>query len=761
MPYRPYFAFPEKIRRVIPDFAYCNAFYFNVFDPPRTLRPVDALDPPTTTVHPTPTSQVPKPSSVQDPGPTKTPSNIDPGITILPQPGHATHVSDPRQTDPGGDPGGDPGASGNPGPGGNADTGGDPSAGGDPSSGGVSGTGENSGTGGDPGTSNGQGDQPLAVVPAGELAAPTTKYSNTQHPINPVQNTPQSDLSDEPVHGDPGQGGGSTGITSQLDGISDSDSQGSNPQGSDPQSGDSQGGDPQGGNSQGSDAQNGDPQGSNGQGSLNSGSTDASDPGSSDPGSGSDSSGSGSHGSDPASNPQFSGGEDGSPTTIQLGHAGPTIIHLGNKGGNQQTTKGAAAITPGLDAPLFHPGQPDQPADPGSDVDSKAQPPVVTIASQVLTISNPSAIPIAGTVLTPGGQGVNVGGTPVTLGPSGNLVIGSSTPHVGGPSVLTIAGNIVTANPNSFSIAGTVVQAGQPAVTVSGIAVSLGSSGKLVVGGNTRPTPPLAITTNGIAVTFAPNNQVAVDGSTLSVGGPGVTVSGKHVSVGASGLIIGSTAIAIPTPASADVASCVLTIDGVAVTIASNRQVAVDGSTLSLGGPGVTISGKPVSIGSAALIIGSNTIAIPTTPASPLHGDASSVLNTDGQIMTFLPSSQVAVGGQTLPNGEQARTTTGVAASVVPAVLSTENSKTIPLPTITWVSASPSALTSVLSLPSSHGIIVDGQTLSIGGQAVSFNSGEIVLSLGSSGLVIDSDTIVSPTLPATAAATTVLSTNAQ
>ncbi|KAL8794952.1 MAG: hypothetical protein Q9195_002534 [Heterodermia aff. obscurata] len=739
VPYRPYFAFPEKIRRVIPDFAYCNAFYFNAFDPPRTLKPVDALDPPTTTVHPTPTSQAPRPNSVLDPGPTKTPSKMDPGRPIFPQLGHATHGSDPKQADSRGA----SGAIGNLGAGGNAGTGGDPSLGG------VSGAGENSAAGRDPDTSSGDGNQPSAVAIGAESATPTTKDSKAQQPVIPGQSTPQSNPSGGSVHGDLGQGGGSPG-----NGISGSDSQGSTPQASDPQSGDPQSGDPQGGDSQGgnslgSDAQNGDPQGSNGQGSVNLGSAGSSDPGSSGPGSDPGSSGSlgsDSHGSNPSSNPQLSGDEDGSPTTIQLGresHTGPTTIHLGNEGG-KQTAKGAAAFGPGFDAPLIHPGQPGQLADPGSNVDSNGQPSVVTIASEFLTISNPSAVPIAGTVLTPGGQGVHVGGTPVTLGPSGNLVIGSSARHVASRSVLTIAGNIVTANPTSFSIAGTVVQAGQPAVTVSGVAVSLGTSGNLVVGGNTRPTPPLAITTNGITATFARNSQVAVDGSTLSVGGPGVTVGGKHVSVGASGLIIGSTTIAIPTPASAGTTSFILTTDGVAVTIAPNSQVAVDGSTLSVGGPGVTVSGKPVSVGSAGLIIGSNTIAIPT-PASPVNGGASSVLTVDGQVITFLQSSRVAVDGQTLRIGEQAATIDGSILMSVGSSGLVIGSDSIASPIFPAATSSPSVLATdgqiVSSRPSTL-IVIDGTTLSDGGPAATITaSGTVeIVSLGPGGLVIGSGT---------------------
>ena len=357
------FAFPDKVRRVIPDLAYCNAFYFNVFDPPRTLRPVaavdpeisrgpavlisvDALDPPTTTVHPTPTSQPPRPSSVQDPGPTKTPLKMDTGGPILPQPGHATHVSNPTQTDAGGDSGS----------GGDPDTGGNRGTASDPGTVGSSGAGE------DPRTLDGHSDQPSSIVlGGGELATPTTKESNVQHPVNPGQNTPQSDPPGRSVHDDQGQSGGSPGRPGQINGISVSDSPGSTPLGSDPRGGNSQDGDPQGGNLPGGNGQGGNAGVSIIQSSAKSGSTGSPDPDSIGLGSSSGSSGSSgsdSHGSREGSNHYLPGDEDVFLTTIQLGEKSitrPTTIHLGNSGDNEQAIKSAAVINPALDAPFIPP----------------------------------------------------------------------------------------------------------------------------------------------------------------------------------------------------------------------------------------------------------------------------------------------------------------------------------------------------------------------------------------------------------------------
>ena len=495
MPYRPYFAFHDKIRQANPNFKHCDAFYFNAFDPPRTLKPVDALNPATTTVDPKVTSQAPMPSPVQDPGTTKTPSIAGPGGPFLP-------VPRPHETAAGTDPGAseDPVASG------------------------------------DPGTLDGHTDQHLR------------SYNFGFSTLGSIESGSESTGS---------AGSGILGSSASIPG------------------------------SQGSDYED----------------------------------------SNAGANPQSPGGEDASLTTIQLGqgpNAAPKTNHVGNSGDNQQSASAAASsVNP------EHYGQQETSQANGG---SKAQPLGVTVTSQVLTISDPSAVPIVPTVVTPGGDGVNVGGISVT---SGGLIIETDALYASS-SVFTIAGNIVTANPTSFDIAGMPVEVGQPAMTVSGVLVSLGSSGILVVGGSgvTADLPSSLVIIGSKSRTANPT-ALEVKGSNSSAGGPSASANPTPRSFVPQGpLVIGSTtnALSIPTPA------LKMTTDGVSAIFGQTGQIAVDGTTLSVGGPGVTVSGAAVSVATDGLVIGTDRISFPNGNGSTT-GNAIMFKGDSGKIKPLLTTT--------------------------------------------------------------------------------------------------------------------------
>ncbi|MCJ1366226.1 hypothetical protein MMC16_005352 [Acarospora aff. strigata] len=96
--------------------------------------------------------------------------------------------------------------------------------------------------------------------------------------------------------------------------------------------------------------------------------------------------------------------------------------------------------------------------------------------------ANPTGFLIAGATLSPGGAAVTISGTPVSLGASG-LVIGTSTFHL--PDIFTVGTQAFTANPAGFSVAGTTLSPGGAAVTISGTPISLMPSGNLVIGSDT------------------------------------------------------------------------------------------------------------------------------------------------------------------------------------------------------------------------------------------------------------------------------------
>lgn len=298
--------------------------------------------------------------------------------------------------------------------------------------------------------------------------------------------------------------------------------------------------------------------------------------------------------------------EGTTPTTIQLGPQqapNPTTINIGDQraGGSGNPESG---------------GNPDDGSDTKPPMTAAAFP-RVTVAGNTLTLTDPSSVLIAGTILTPGGAAATIAGTPVSLASGGNLIIGATASAASPPSIFTVGGQVFTANPTAFAIAGVTLSAGASAVVVSGTPVSLGPSGDLVIGGTTQTMPDVpqqSIFTAGGQIFTANPSAFAIAGTTLSAGGPGTTISGTPVSLDAAGsLIIGTSTV--PLNPSLPTAS-VITTDGQVVTVGGDGQVAVDGATLTSGGMGITISGIPMSVGSDELVMGNNTVSLPAFSGS-------------------------------------------------------------------------------------------------------------------------------------------------
>lgn len=242
----------------------------------------------------------------------------------------------------------------------------------------------------------------------------------------------------------------------------------------------------------------------------------------------------------------------------------------------------------------------------------------LTIAGQEL-VPDPSGMIIEGSSLLPGGSAVTISDTPISLGSSGILVVGSSTillPTQLGPSftpfatkAFTVAGQTFTPNPLAFPIAGTTLSAGGPAVTVSGTVISLGPSGALAIGSSTVALLP-TYTVAGQTFTLL-SSAVAIAGTTISAGGPAATIDGTIISVQPSGtLIVGSSTIPLLIPQSTF--SSDVNIDGFDVELKPTFAV-VDGVMVSPGAAGVTISGEVVSLeaGGKTLDVGTGRFALP------------------------------------------------------------------------------------------------------------------------------------------------------
>lgn len=124
-----------------------------------------------------------------------------------------------------------------------------------------------------------------------------------------------------------------------------------------------------------------------------------------------------------------------------------------------------------------------------------AKVPVMTWDGSTYTADASSDFIIASKTLTPGGI-ITVLGTPIQLAPgAADAVIGSSTQTLSSSAVITpadiitVAGQVITANPTGFAVAGTTLVPGGKGVTVGGTPLSLGPGGTLVVGNRSEVLP--------------------------------------------------------------------------------------------------------------------------------------------------------------------------------------------------------------------------------------------------------------------------------
>ncbi|MCJ1245697.1 hypothetical protein MMC30_002901 [Trapelia coarctata] len=187
---------------------------------------------------------------------------------------------------------------------------------------------------------------------------------------------------------------------------------------------------------------------------------------------------------------------------------------------------------------------------------------------------------------------------------------GRTTPTPQQP-VMTFAGQVITANPTGFTVGTAAVIPNGPAVTVSGVVLSMGSSGVLQLGSSTIliPSPQatansVVVTANGVAYTATPTGpNFIIAGQTLSVGGPAATISGTPVSLAPGGLVVGTATVPISR------APQVITLNGQIITANSASDYFYGGQTLVPGGAAITVSGTPISLGAAGtdVVVGTST----------------------------------------------------------------------------------------------------------------------------------------------------------
>ena len=286
----------------------------------------------------------------------------------------------------------------------------------------------------------------------------------------------------------------------------------------------------------------------------------------------------------------------------------------------------------------------------------KDTPATLGIGGQAVT-PNPAGFFIAGSSVLSGSSAVNVAGISVSLDSSGNLFLNgvptslAQMPTDASPEILTVGGKTFTAKPAGFAIGSSSLLPGGSAITISGMLISLASSGVLIVGTSTismaTATPGSNIISAGGQTLRASPTGFQIDGSSVIPGGSPVTVSGTPISFGPSGvLFVGSSRITLSpqiTPS-----SNIFSIGSQTFT-ANPTGFVVGGSTLSPGGNGVIVSGTSVSLGpSGILIMGSSTINL----LSPTQASASGISGSGmGGLDIIAQGSTIVVDGTTLTPG--------------------------------------------------------------------------------------------------------------
>lgn len=123
-----------------------------------------------------------------------------------------------------------------------------------------------------------------------------------------------------------------------------------------------------------------------------------------------------------------------------------------------------------------------------------ADEPVLTFDGSTYTADASSDFIIDGQTLTKGDI-ITIAGTPISFDEAGTVVVmGTITEAFGTTTItpadiMTVDGQVFTANPTAFSIDGTNISAGGPGVTISGTPISLELGGSLVIGTSTFALP--------------------------------------------------------------------------------------------------------------------------------------------------------------------------------------------------------------------------------------------------------------------------------
>ncbi|PQE12321.1 hypothetical protein CJF31_00000525 [Rutstroemia sp. NJR-2017a BVV2] len=287
---------------------------------------------------------------------------------------------------------------------------------------------------------------------------------------------------------------------------------------------------------------------------------------------------------------------------------------------------------------------------------------------------------------------------------------------------------------------------------------------------NSSPSPTVvaAVGSNTFSAVPASSGVILPDGFTASAGQVTTLADALSspivVSVGSSNLVVGSESYVLPTNAPVEskqtqpttpVAIATLSGDSVISALPGASSVVVGTQIASIGGAAVTEGGNIVKLTPSGVEVGdtdNNAVSTYSIPAaSPQSSMPVNVGIVNGQSISVAPASaqnpSIAVlGDQTISLGGLAATISGgvnvasLGSSGV-VIQAPSGTITIPVPSGTPISTNIAVVNgqSISVAPvmgqSLSAAVVDGQSLSIGAPAATISGGYVV-SLGSSGIVV-------------------------
>ncbi|KAI9656775.1 MAG: hypothetical protein M1821_003414 [Bathelium mastoideum] len=246
----------------------------------------------------------------------------------------------------------------------------------------------------------------------------------------------------------------------------------------------------------------------------------------------------------------------------------------------------------------------------------------------------PGGVIIGTKSLTLGGT-ANIAGTSISNRPNGIVMVVSST--IGLPRPGSDASNIALASIGSQAVSldssGAVIVGGTQKIKlgestiINNTPVSLGPAGLVMAAistlpiAETRPTPYgkgsylTRIGTHEIASDPTNPGDIIIDGTKALTPGASTDIDDTLISVNSAGLVVGTSTIAIASAKVDDPASAVVTIGDQAVTARPGSPLVVDHITLFPGGAAATVFGESISLASNSVVIDGSTHSFSSVPA--------------------------------------------------------------------------------------------------------------------------------------------------